>query len=229
MPQPLKILTSGATKEFLRDIAGQFARDTGVAVEIESAGGVDVARRARAGEKVDGVALSAEVIDTLVKEGVLAAGSRVDIATSGIAVAVRKGAPRPDLGSAEALRQAIVAAKSVGYSTGPSGRYLEKLFADWGIREAIASRIVQAPPGVPVGTFIARGEVELGFQQLSELVHLPGIDIAGPLPAGMQVVTTFAGGVMASSPQPEAAKAAFAYFASPRAREALRTNGLEAA
>ncbi len=229
MPQPLKILTSGATREFLRDIAAQYARETGVAVEIESAGGVDVARRARAGEKVDGVALSAEVIDTLVKEGVLAAGSRVDIATSGIAVAVRKGAARPDLGSPEALRKAIVAAKSVGYSTGPSGRYLEKLFADWGIREEIAGRIVQAPPGVPVGTFIARGEVELGFQQLSELVHLPGIDIAGPLPAGVQLVTTFALGMSRGCAQADTARKAFAYIASEAANSLRKKNGLDRA
>lgn len=228
MPQTLKFLTSGATKEFLRDVAAQYATETRNPVDVEAAGGVELVRRIREGEKADAVALSVDILEGLVKEGFVLAGSRIDLAKSGIAVAVRQGAPRPDIGEVEALKRAVLAAKSVGYSTGPSGRYLEKLFADWGIRDVIAPRLRQSPPGVPVGSFIARGEVELGFQQLSELIHLRGIDIVGPLPAGIQLVTTFAAGTLKAGASAEAAKAFVTYAASTRAQEARRKNGLDA-
>ena len=123
----------------------------------------------------------------------------------------------------------MLAASSLGYSTGPSGVQLAKLFERWGIADAIKARIVQAPPGVPVGSLVADGKVELGFQQLSELMHLPGIDVLGPLPAPVQIITTFSAGLSATSTQPEAVQAMLDFMISPAAAEAKRRNGMEPA
>ena len=168
---------------------------------IESVGGVAAARRVQDGEPFDIVVLAADAIDRLAAAGRVDPGSRVDLARSGVAIAVAAGAPRPGIGTEAAVRDAILAARSIGYSTGPSGSHLTRLFERWGIAETIASRIVQAPPGVPVGTLIARGEVELGFQQLSELMHLPGIDVIGALPPEIQVMTVFSAAVCTASGQ----------------------------
>jgi molybdate transport system substrate-binding protein len=142
---------------------------------------------------------------------------------------VQKGAPRPDIRSEEALKRAVQAAKSIGYSTGPSGVALAKLFERWGIAADVGKRTVQAPPGVPVGSLVARGEVALGFQQYSELMHLEGIDVLGPLPASVQITTTFSGGVCAASQQGEAVRKMLAFLASSEATEAKRRHGMEPA
>ena len=133
------------------------------------------------------------------------------------------------IGNEAAVRDAILAARSIGYSTGPSGAHLTRLFERWGIAETIASRIVQAPPGVPVGALIARGEVELGFQQLSELMHLPGIDVIGALPPEIQVVTVFSAAACSACRQPDAARSLLAFLASPEADAAKRRQGMEPA
>jgi len=142
---------------------------------------------------------------------------------------VRAGAARPDIGSEDAVRNAVLAARSLSYSTGPSGVALARLFERWGIAGQIQDRIVQAPPGVPVGTLVARGEVELGFQQLSELLHVDGIELLGALPAEIQIVTTFSAGVCASATQPGAARELIAFMASPAAAEAKRRQGMDPA
>jgi molybdate transport system substrate-binding protein len=146
---------------------------------------------------------------------------------SGVAVAVRAGTPHPDLRSEETVRRAVLAAPTIGYSTGPSGVALQKLFERWGITGQVRERTVQAPPGVPVGSFVAEGKVALGFQQLSELIFLKGIDVVGPLPPAIQITTTFSGAIVAGSSNAEAVRRLLAFMASPDADETKRRQGMD--
>jgi molybdate transport system substrate-binding protein len=218
-----------ATRQVLAELADAYQASTGVAVHLESVGGVDAARRVQAGEPFDLVVLAADAIDKLAVGGAVLAGSKVDLVNSPVAVAVRAGAPVPDIATQEELRRAVQAAASIGYSTGPSGTALLRLFERWGIATEIGPRLLQAPPGVPVGTLVAGGEVALGFQQLSELIHLKGIALAGLLPAPVQIITTFSGAVCAASNQADAARRVLAFMASPEAAAAKRRHGLEPA
>ena len=218
-----------ATRQVLTELAQAYGQRSGVLVKLESVGGVDAARRVAAGEPFDFVVLAADAIGKLLAGGQAVAGSRVDLVESGVAVAVRAGAPRPDISSEEALKRAVLTAPTVGYSTGPSGVALVQLFARWGIAQDLQGRLVQAPPGVPVGALVARGDVALGFQQLSELIHLEGITILGPMPLAVQINTIFAGALCATSKQPDAVRALLGYLASPDAAVAKRRNGMEPA
>jgi molybdate transport system substrate-binding protein len=127
------------------------------------------------------------------------------------------------------VRKAVLGARSLSYSTGPSGVALAKLFERWGIAELIKDRIVTAPPGVPVGSLVAKGEVDLGFQQLSELMHLEGITVLGPLPSAIQIITTFSAGVCSASQQPEAVRAMLAAMNTPQAVDVKRRHGMDPA
>jgi molybdate transport system substrate-binding protein len=226
---PLKLLSSMATRELLNELAAEYERSTGQPVVTEAAGGVDVAKRVRAGESVDVVVLSSTAIDSLIAAGSLLPDSRVDLVKSGVAIAVREGAPRPDVGSEEAVKRAVSGAKTLSYSTGPSGVYLEKLFERWGILQEIRGRIVVPPSGVPVGSLVANGAVELGFQQLSELMTLPGIKVIGPLPPEIQTITVFSGGVSPGCERAELARALLDYMASPGVVAVKGRFGMEAA
>lgn len=229
MTTPLHIISSMATRQLLADLVAAYAQVSPQAVQVESVGGVDAARRVQAGEAFDGVVLAANAIDPLTQAGRIVAGSRVDIVRSGVAVAVRQGAPRPDLSTEAAVKQAVADARSLSYSTGPSGVHLAQLFERWGLAESVRDRLVQAPPGVPVGSLVAKGEVDLGFQQLAELIHLDGIDVVGPLPPEIQIITTFSGGIATSCTRPDAVRAWLAFLASPAALAAKRANGMDAA
>jgi len=229
MTAPLNVLSSMATRQVLADLAAAYEARASRKVAVESVGGVDAAKRVQAGEAFDIVILAADAIDRLIAGGRVLADSKTDLVRSGVAVAVRAGATRPDIGSEDALRRAVVGARTIGFSTGPSGVQLARLFERWGIADEIKSRIVTAPPGVPVGSLVAKGEVELGFQQLSELMHLPGIDVLGALPQEVQIVTIFSGGVCAASSQPQAARDVLAFMASSAADDAKRRQGMEPA
>ena len=230
MSPPLSVISSMATQKLLRELTAHYAeRETGAVIALESVGGVDAARRVAAGEAFDAVVLGADALDKLMAAGHVLAGSRVDLVRSPVAVAVPAGAPRPALDSEAAVRQAVLAARTLGYSTGPSGVALARLFGRWGIADAVQAKLITPPPGIPVGALIARGEVELGFQQLSELMHLPGIDVLGPLPETIQITTTFSGGIAATSQRPDMVRALLAFLASADTSAAKRANGMEAA
>jgi molybdate transport system substrate-binding protein len=229
MTTEIKGISSMATRLVLDELAHGFERRRGCRVAIESVGGVDAAKRVEAGEAFDVVFLAANAIDKLISAGRVLPGSRVDLVRSGVAVAVRTGVPKPDISTEDAVRAAVLAARSVAYSTGPSGVALAKLFERWGIAEQIKGRLVTAPPGVPVGTLVARGEVELGFQQLSELMNLDGITVLGPLPPAIQIITTFSAGVCSATRQADAVRAMLADMNTPEAAAIKHRHGMEQA
>jgi molybdate transport system substrate-binding protein len=229
MTQRLTGISSMATRLLLQEITAAYAREAGVAVAIESVGGVDALKRVQAGEAVDVVVLASDAIDKLVASAHIVPGSKVDVARSGVAIAVRAGAAHPAIDSDDAVKRAVLAARTIGFSTGPSGVALAKLFERWGIADAIKSRVVTAQPGIPVGSLVAKGDVELGFQQLSELLHVEGIDVLGPMPAAIQILTTFSAGACAASTQPDAVRALLAFMGSAATADAKRRQGMEPA
>jgi molybdate transport system substrate-binding protein len=198
-PHTFTAISSKATQAVLADLTQAYQAQSGRLWQVQAVGGVDAARRVQAGEVFDAVILANDAIDRLIASGHLMTGSRVDWVRSPVAVAVPQGAPRPDIGSAQALKAAVLAATKVAYSTGPSGVYLEKLFDQWGITAAMQGRCVQAPPGVPVGALLARGEASLGFQQLSELLALPGITLLGELSPDVAYISVFSTGMGAAA------------------------------
>jgi molybdate transport system substrate-binding protein len=226
--RPLKLLSSMAAREVLSELIKGFTAETGQAVSAEAAGGVEVAKRIQAGESADVVVLSDTAIDKLIASGQLRAG-RVDLVKSGVAIAVRSGARRVDISTEAAVKAAVAAANSLSYSTGPSGVYLEKLFARWGILEDIRPRIVVPPPGIPVGSLVADGQAALGFQQLSELLNVAGIEVLGPLPAAIQTITTFSAGVNVQCEQPQVATQLLNYMRLPAASGIKQRYGMEPA
>ena len=229
MTTQLTGISSMATRLLLNELMEMYERRSGTPVTIESVGGVDAAKRVQAGEPFDLVVLASDAIDKLIAAQRVVADSKVDVVRSGVAVAVRAGAPHPAINSEDALREAVRSARTVGYSTGPSGVQLAKLFERWRIADEIKDRIVQATPGVPVGSLVAKGEVELGFQQLSELLHVQGVEILGLLPADVQITTVFSAGTCAGSRNFDAVREVLKFMTSPEANDAKRKQGMEPA
>jgi molybdate transport system substrate-binding protein len=223
----IKVIASGGLKAAYQELVPGFERVTGHKVATAWAGSVDIMKRTQAGETFDLVIMPGASIDELIKLGKVVAGSRVDLARSGIGVAVRAGAPKPDISSGEALKRALLAASSIAYSSSASGVYLAGLFQRMGIADALKPRIKQSPPGVPVGELIARGEVEIGFQQVSELLPVAGIDYLGPLPADIQHFTIFSGGLHIGAKEPQAAKALINFIKAPAAIPIIKKSGME--
>jgi molybdate transport system substrate-binding protein len=182
------------------------------------------------GELADVVILDGGAADELVTRGFVRAGSKVDLARSQIGMVVRSGAATPDIGSVEAFRKMLLAAKSIGYSDSASGTYLSTtLFAKLGVAEQVAgkSRKVRGPPsGEPVAAVVARGEVEVGFQQVSELIHVPGVIFVGAIPAELQPGHSFAGAITSAARQPDAARALLRFLTSPEVASTLVKAGL---
>ena len=223
----IKVLASAAIRTAYLELLPEFERTTGHKVTTTWAPTAEMANRIRAGEAVDLVIMASDRIDELLKSGRIVPGSRVDLARSGVGVAVRAGAPRPDIRSTEALRRTLLAAKSITYSTGLSGIYVAGLIERMGIAEELKPKIRQVK-GVPIGEVLVRGDAEIGFQQTSELLAIKGIDYLGPLPADIQHTIVFSAGVPAAGREPDAAKALASFLTTPAAVSIIRKTGLEA-
>jgi molybdate transport system substrate-binding protein len=222
-------LSSMATRHVLTDLAEAYELMNGIRVDIRSMGGVEAAKLVRAGEATDIVVLASKVMKGLEAEGHIVKGSIKDFARSEIAIAVPAGAPRPQVGSEQAVRQAMLEARRICYSTGPSGDHLKALCEKWGVADSVLGRALVAPPGVPVASLVARGDADLGFQQLSELIGQPGIEILGPLPPEIQAVTIFSAGLSSACHERDAARAVVAYMASAETGDTKRRYGMEPA
>jgi molybdate transport system substrate-binding protein len=232
MPE-IKVLCSGAFKAAYLALLPAFEHASGHKVVTAWGGSVGgspsaIPDRLARGEPADAVILSGDALDRLIVEGKVANGSRTDLARSGIAVAVRAGARKPEIASSKALVAALLAAQSVGRSASASGVYLDGLFQRLGIRDQIRDK-VRIAAGEPVGACVARGEVEIGFQQMSELLPVKGIEIVGPLPPELQQLTAFSAGIVAGAREPEAARALIAFLTAPDAAPAIRASGMEPA
>jgi molybdate transport system substrate-binding protein len=225
---PIDILSSMATRQILADLAAAYERQFAQKVAVRSMGGVDATRLVRAGEVTDVVLLASGAMEQLEAEGWIVAGSRVDFARSKIAMAVRSGALRPDIGDEVAVKDAILAARKLAYSTGPSGAHLARLLERWGIAEEVKPRLLEAPVGVPVASLLARGQADLGFQQMSELTDYPGVDVIGALPPAIQNETIFSAGVAKRASNPEGAREFIAFLMSRDAEAAKKKYGMDA-
>jgi len=223
----VKVMASNAVKEPLLELVSAFETSSGHRVTMIWGGTEGLAKRVSGGEVVDLIIIATPNIDQLIVDGKLVRGSRADFAKSGVGVAVRTGLPRPDISSGEAVKRAVLAANSVAYSSGPSGFYLADLFKKMGIADQIKDKVKQPASGVQVGDLVARGEADLGFQQVSELLHVKGIDYLGPLPADIQTITVFSAGLHMAASTPDAAKALVKFLTAPEAGPILKKFGME--
>jgi molybdate transport system substrate-binding protein len=233
LAQEIKVVSSGGFAAAYRALAPEFERRTGY--KLSAAWGPSMGKTADAvpsrlarGEAIDVVIMVGYALGDLVAQGKVIADSRADLARSGIGVAVRAGAPKSDISSLDALKRTLLAAKSIAYSDSASGVYIQnEMFPRLGIAEAVA-RKARMIPAEPVGAVVARGEAEIGFQQMSELKPVAGIDIVGPLPPEMQKkYTVFSAAVVVGSGEPEGARKLIEFLASPAATPAIRDSGME--
>jgi len=228
----IRVMTSGGFTAALLDVIPEFERATGNKVVTTFGASMGEApdaipARLQRGEPVDVLILADSALDELMKQGRVRAGSRVDLARSSIGMVVRAGAPRPDISSADALKRTLLQAKSIAYSASASGVYLStELFQRLGIAEQVMgkSRKIESER---VAAIVARGDAEIGFQQISELLPVAGVDYVGPLPPEVQRVTVFSAGVAAGAGAPDAARALIRFLASPVVAPAIRKSGME--
>ena len=220
---PLKCISSMATRQLLGALCRQWTEESGQTVALESVGGVDAARRIAAGEHFDVAVLASDALDELLESGRV--GRITSIALSGVAVAARSGTA-PPISTVALLLETLRSSRAIGYSTGPSGKALLAMLAQWGVLDSLQSRLVQAPPGVPVGALIAQGTVDLGFQQHSELIHCEGIALLGPMPPGAEISTFFAAAPCVAGRQQQA-EAFIAYLASASCVPTIRAEGMQ--
>jgi molybdate transport system substrate-binding protein len=216
-----RALAANALKEVCLDLVSTFEKSSGHKVTTIWGGTEGITKRISGGEVMDIVIIAAPNIDKLI------AGSRADFAKSGVGLAVRSGLPKPDISSSKAVKKAVLAAKSVAYSSGPSGFYVAELFKKMGIADQLKDKVKQTPSGVQVGELVARGEADLGFQQVSELLHMKGIDYLGPLPADIQHITVYSAGLHMAATAPDAAKALVKFLTAPEAGPIIRKTGME--
>jgi molybdate transport system substrate-binding protein len=228
----VRVMISGGLTAAYQALVPEFERATGnkVLTAYGPSMGTTVNAipvRLERGEPADVLIMVGYALGDLVKNGKVVADSRVDLVKSSIGVAVKTGAPKPDLSSADTLKRALLAAKSVAYSDSASGVYVStEMFAKLGIADEMKDK-ARKIPATPVGEIVAHGDAEIGFQQISELKPVQGIDIVGPLPEPLQKITVFSAGIATVSKEPEAGKALIKFLASPAARDAIIKSGLE--
>jgi molybdate transport system substrate-binding protein len=223
----IKLLASGALRQAYLELLPKFEAASGHKVMPAWSSTTDIQKRVGSGEVADLVILGDSGTQALIKDGKLIASTRAIFAKSGIYIAVRSGAPKPDISSADALKQALLAAKSVGYSEGASGTYLVGMFQRLGIYDQVKSKASIAKANEPVGEKVAQGEAEIGFHQLSELMPVKGIDIVGPLPAELQFITVFSCALHHKAKEPSAAEALIRFLTAPAAGGGIARYGLE--
>jgi molybdate transport system substrate-binding protein len=225
----IKLLASGAVKEAYLELLPSFEKESGHTVKAAWSNTTDIQKRVAGGEVADLVILGNNGTEALIRDGKLGAGTRTAFAKSGIYIAVRAGAPALDIGSANALKRSVLAAKSVAYSGGASGTYIVTMFQKLGIYDEVRAKASVTKPNEPVGGKVARGEAEVGFHQLSELIPVKGIDIVGPLPPELQQITVFSGALHGAAKEPDAAAALIKFLTAPAAADSIKKHGLEPA
>ena len=223
----INVMSTVAFKDAYLEMLPAFERTSGHKVVTQWVPTVEVLRRIKAGETVDLVLMAANGLEDLAKAGKIESASQTPFVKSGVGMAVRAGAPRPDVSSVETFKRALLAAKSVGYSTGPSGSYLVGLFERLGIAADIKAK-TKLIQGEPVGEFVARGEAEIGFQQIPEILPVKGIQYLGPLPAEIQYTTVFSAGLHTAARQADAARAWIKFLKTPEAAAFYKKYGMEA-
>jgi molybdate transport system substrate-binding protein len=224
----MKLLCSNGVKAVMLELLPGFERASGAKADITWASTNMLMEQIGKGASGDLTILTDEAIDDLVRQGKVKAGSRVDLARSAIGIAVRQGAAKPDIATAEAFKRALLAAKGVSYSkTGISGIYFPTVLERLGIAAEMKSKVVMPEPGVPVGALVADGRAEIGVQQISELLPVPGIEVVGPLPAELQKMTTFSAGLFTGANETDAAKALVKAITSDEARSVYKAKGME--
>lgn len=222
----LKLLVGNALKTVMDELGPQFEKATGSTLSVSVGTTTQLKGRIDNGEAFDVVILAKPALDDLAAQGKVVGSTRAVIARSGIGVAVRKGAPKLDLGSDDAFKQAMLDAKSIGYvDQTPTAAALKSLFAKLGIADAMKSK--SKPLNMQAAVAVANGDVELGLTQISEILPYPGVELAGPLPADIQTYTTFAGGVGAAAQDPSGAAALIKFLTGPIAAPVIKAKGME--
>jgi molybdate transport system substrate-binding protein len=223
----IKVLSSNALKPVLEELVPQFEKATGHRVKAEFAPAADLKGRIEKREAFDVAILTTPLMDELAKNSHIAAGSRFDVARSGAGVAIRKGAPRPDLSSAASFKRALQQAKSVAYvGTGATGANMRRIFDNFGIADEMKAKTMQLS-GIGAAEAVAKGDAELGFTQVSEILSVAGAELAGPLPAEVQVYTVFPAAGSASAREPAAALEFLRYLKAPEAAKVIRAKGMD--
>jgi molybdate transport system substrate-binding protein len=228
----IKVMISGGFSAAFRSLVPEFERASGhkvVTIRGSSMGETPQAipNRLARGEDADVIIMVGYALDGLIRQGNVVAASRADLAWSRIGLAVRAGAAKPDIATVEAFKRALLAAKSIAYSDSASGMYLStELFKRIGVYDAIKDK-ARKVAGEPVAAVVARGEAEIGFQPISELRPVAGVDIVGPIPAELQIVNVFRAGIATGAKEPDAGKALIAFLTSPAAKPAILQAGME--
>ncbi len=224
----IKVISSNAVKTVLEELGPQFEKSTEHKLVITFGAAVPLKGRIEKGEAFDLAILTTAAIDDLIKQGKLAAATRADLARSGAGVAVKKGAPRPDISTTEAFKRALLAAKSIAYvEQGGTGIYLKTLLARLGIADELKAKTKLLPPENPAAHAIANGEAEIGMTQISEILPYAGADLVGPLPPDIQLYTVFSAAVGAGAKQPDTAKALIRFLTAPAAAAVFKIKGLD--